>query len=87
LKPVPFVETSTEFAPLTEVLHGLGKSWGQGPDRPLLSVFAIGVTAKLALAQETKCYLMVCTGSVCVANQIPCPKTDPTKPAPDPGAG
>jgi len=53
----------------------------------LLGVFAIGVTAKLALAQETKCYLMVCTGSVCVANQIPCPKTDPTKPAPDPGAG
>jgi hypothetical protein len=50
----------------------------------LLSVFSIGVTAKLALAQETKCYLMVCTGSVCVANQIECPKTDPKKPAPDP---
>lgn len=35
---------------------------------------AISLTAKIALAQETKCYLMVCTGSVCVANQIECPK-------------
>jgi hypothetical protein len=47
-------------------------------------VFAIGLTAKLALAQETKCYLMVCTGSVCVAHQIECPKPSPEKPAPPP---
>jgi hypothetical protein len=39
-----------------------------------LALLAVGVTAKIALAQETKCYLMVCTGSVCVANQIECPK-------------
>lgn len=27
-------------------------------------------------AQETKCYLMLCTGSTCVATQIQCPKND-----------
>ena len=45
---------------------------------------AIGLTATLAFAQETKCYLMMCTGSLCVATQIECPKPAPEKPAPPP---
>ena len=49
----------------------------------LLGAFVTGVTAKLALAQEVKCYLMVCTGTTCVATQIKCPE-DPKKPAPPP---
>lgn len=32
-----------------------------------------GNSVRDAYAQEVKCYLMVCTGSVCVANQVPCP--------------
>lgn len=50
----------------------------------LAGAFALGYTPSLAFAQEMKCYLMVCTGSVCIANQIDCPKTDPQKPAPPP---
>ena len=60
------------------------KSSARRPALALFGIFAIGVTAKLALAQETKCYLMVCTGSVCVATQIECPKPSPEKPAPPP---
>lgn len=46
---------------------------------------AVVLTATYTLAQEKpKCYLMVCTGSVCVAQQIECPKPTPTQPAPPP---
>ncbi|MBB4636907.1 hypothetical protein FHS01_002928 [Longimicrobium terrae] len=48
--------------------------------RPLMLALAtagvlagMGGSARLAYAQEVKCYLMVCTGSVCGATQIPCP--------------
>lgn len=34
-----------------------------------------------AVAQETKCYFMVCTGSVCVAQQVECPP-DPEEETP-----
>lgn len=37
---------------------------------------AFVVLSRPADAQETKCYLMVCTGSTCIATQIPCPKSD-----------
>ena len=30
--------------------------------------------------QVTKCYLVACTGQVCVWQEIPCPKTIPEKP-------
>jgi len=39
----------------------------------------LGSSVVDSLAQETKCYLMVCTGSVCVARQITCPTPLPTE--------
>ncbi len=33
------------------------------------------------LAQETRCFIVVCTGNVCVWEEIACP----TQPAPPPG--
>lgn len=51
----------------------------------LAGLVAVVLAASYALAQEKpKCYLMVCTGSVCVAQQIECPKPLPTQPAPPP---
>lgn len=48
--------------------------------RPLMVALAaagglagMSASARIAYAQEVKCYLMVCTGSVCGATQIPCP--------------
>jgi len=40
------------------------------------AAFAMGYDAKVAVAQEVRCYLMMCTGTACVATQIPCPKND-----------
>jgi len=35
-----------------------------------------------AQTQEKRCYVMVCTGSICVAQQIECPVTPPPPIAP-----
>lgn len=40
----------------------------------------VAVTWKPAplLAQQTKCYIVVCTGNVCVWEEIKCPPAPPT---------
>jgi hypothetical protein len=40
------------------------------------TVLAAGSMARPAAAQEIRCYAMVCTGSGCIATQVPCPKND-----------
>jgi hypothetical protein len=51
-------------------------------------VLAFGVLAAVSgsrearAQEEKKCYLMVCDGRVCVAEQMPCPATRPTPIAP-----
>jgi uncharacterized membrane protein len=37
-------------------------------------------TARDAAAQETKCYIVACTGNVCVWKEIECPKPTEIKP-------
>lgn len=53
----------------------------------LLGAALTGSSPHAALAQETKCYLMVCTGTVCVARQIECPKTEEPEQTPVPAPG
>lgn len=38
-------------------------------------------SAREAEAQETKCYIVACTGNVCVWKEIECPKPTEIKPA------
>jgi hypothetical protein len=52
-------------------------------ERFLMVMLAFGVTIltagsrpRPAVAQEIRCYAMVCTGSGCIATQVPCPKND-----------
>lgn len=40
------------------------------------TLLTAGSTPKLATAQEIRCYAMVCTGTGCIATQVPCPKND-----------
>lgn len=54
---------------LAVFIGGGGVALGYGP-----------ADANAQQAPETKCYLMVCTGSVCVAKQIECP-VEPIRPS------
>jgi hypothetical protein len=38
-------------------------------------------SAREAFAQETKCYYVVCTGNVCVYEEVECPKPTGIKPS------
>jgi hypothetical protein len=40
------------------------------------AALATGHGPNAAVAQEVRCYYMVCTGTTCIATQIPCPKSD-----------
>ena len=45
------------------------------------SAVAVTTSARQAAAQdETKCYYVVCTGNICVYEEIPCPKPTELKP-------
>jgi hypothetical protein len=40
------------------------------------AAFTTGHGPNAAVAQEVRCYYMVCNGTTCVATQIQCPKND-----------
>ena len=44
------------------------------------STFLVVSRPRVADAQTTHCYLVACTGNVCVWQEIPCPKSAPEKP-------
>ena len=48
------------------------------------TIFTAGSMPNAAIAQEIRCYAMVCTDTGCIATQVPCPKNDiAEKPKPE----
>lgn len=62
------------------MLHSLVRRFGVLAYAAVLIAGLISVTWEPAplLAQETKCYIVACTGNVCVWQQITCPPPKPT---------
>lgn len=60
--------------------HSLARRFGVLAYAAVLVAGLISVTWKPAplLAQETKCFIVVCTGNVCVWEPIKCPPPQPT---------